>query len=254
MARRSPVRESSRVPAGVRRAAVPAALTLLVVAAGVVAVVSLRQPDPVSDGLPADAGANVRPTPEVAGVPAAAGVHVSATVNADGSLDVVERLLLTEPKLVVVLAVPSPPEAVSDPATAATAASPEAHDLLLTADGKNAPAPRTVTTQATTVPLSTRATALTVRYRLVGATVRSTPSAPGRALTSLASIASPTETGLPLTLSLSPHGSTILNVTCPGLAPAGAATCATENGGRWRTTAPLRATEGYALAQLDLAR
>ena len=149
---------------------------------------------------------------------------------------------------------PSPPASVSDPATAATAASPEARDLRITADGTGTTAPSTVTTQATTVPLPTLASALTLRYRLVGATVRSTPSAPGRALTSLGAIASSTEAGLPLSLSLTPRGSVILNVTCPGLAPSGAATCATEKSGRWRTTTPLRAIEGYALAQVDLAR
>ncbi|MFC6009399.1 hypothetical protein [Angustibacter luteus] len=250
MARPVPGAPPSRRLLWLRRSLVPAALTLLVVALAGSTVAVIRYDRPPQLGSPGRVTADLRPTPEEAIAPAASGILVSATLKGDGTIDVVERLHLREPRDVVVLGVQRP-AATQDP-TSAPEQVPQALGVTLTADGRPVTAPRRVTTEPSFVALTSPSTELVLRYQLVGTTVRSRQSVPGRALTTLAPIGAATEDGLGLTVQLTPQGSTILNLVCPDLSGARAATCATETAGRWRTTTPLSAAPGVTLAQVDL--
>lgn len=171
------------------------------------------------------------------------GVLVRAQASSDGSVDVVERVRFGEPAGAIGLALPS----TRGMAPEARPRSMAVRDLQVAADG-TVVTPPTVTSAASSLTLPDGTRSVELRYRLVGATTRSTPSVPGRALVVLP----------PLTTARSATGKVVVevvgddtsNLLCPGLAQR-ERLCGHEGTDRWST--PLLAPGSTAVvAQLVL--
>ena len=140
------------------------------------------------------------------------GALVRATPTADGSLEVVERVRFDQPVSEVSLG----PPLTKGVARRSLPAGIEIADLQVQADDDVVDVGQRTLTKARTIRLPGEASAVVMRYRLTGATVRSVPSTPGRALTVLPPITSPATLGsLPFVVELS--GASVTNVLCPGL-------------------------------------
>lgn len=174
-----------------------------------------------------------------------AGVLVRATPTADGSLEVVERVRFAEPvdKLSV-----GPPQTLGV-AARSLPRSIEIADLQVQADDAVVNIGAGAFTTPRTLRLPGETSTVVMRYRLVGATVRSIPSTPGRALMVLPPITGPATLGaMPFVIEVS--GADVTNVLCPGL-PVNAQLCGRTWSQGWYST-PQQAGRTAVLAQLTL--
>jgi hypothetical protein len=193
----------------------------------------------------------VRLTPDAsthaAGVPGLTvpGVHVQAVPRVDGDLDVIERVRFLGSSTGLELAPPSTVGVIRS----ALPLGVRIDDLQVFADGRRVDAPQDSLTTGGRLLLPSAPRAVELRYRLVGASIASTPSTPGRALILLPPIAADDSLRkLPVVVEInSPH---VRNLVCPGLAPSDQL-CGRQTSTGWRTVSlPPRATG--VLAQLDL--
>jgi hypothetical protein len=216
----------------------------------------LRVGPPVAPAAPAPS-ASARMTPTTSGesdyVPGdqvgpgltEPGAMVRAAPAADGSFEVVERVrfatpvteLSVEPPLtkgVVARALPSDVAIV---------------DLQVKADTAVLDIGERVLARARTVELPGPTSTVVMRYRLTGATVRSIPSTPGRALSVLPPITSPATLGsMPFVIEVS--GDRVTNLLCPAL-PTAAQLCGRTWTQGWYL-GPQPAGRTAVLAQLNL--
>ncbi|MEO7060823.1 MAG: hypothetical protein ABI083_13975 [Lapillicoccus sp.] len=220
---------------------------------------SPRVPDPTAraSGASPSERANPTPPPSSPGPSAAAttptattgpglteaGIHVVAQAAADGSLEVVEQILLARPVSVIGLAAP-----VTPAYPGLEGLSPEV--VGLQAESRGVPI-----AVALSDPLLTReelrfgpTTSLSLRYHLDRATRRTEPSTLGRALTVLPAITAGDYPDLPVVIEVVGPG--VRNVLCTHL-PGDQQFCAVQAGQTW-TTAALTGRPVAVIAQLDL--
>jgi hypothetical protein len=96
---------------------------------------------------------------------------------------------------------------------------------------------------------SAAADRFSLRYRLTGVTVRSTPSTAGRALAAIGPLTADLPADLPVVIVVT--GSTVLGVNCPLLA-LDDQSCGVESAQGWRPARSLTAGSAVATVQFDL--
>ncbi len=173
------------------------------------------------------------------------GALVRATPAADGSLEVVERVRFAEPVTELSLGPPLTKGVMAK----SLPNDVEVADLQVQADDAIVDIGVRSLTKARTIELPAEASTVVMRYRLTGATVRSIPSTPGRALAVLPPITRPATLGsTPFVIELS--GAQVTNVLCPGL-PTAAQLCGRTWTRGWYLS-PQQPGRTAVLAQLTL--
>ncbi len=176
-------------------------------------------PTPAARATPAPPASKPSTTPFVPGGLEGPGLSepgalVQVVPGADGSLEVLERVRFANGATELAIAPPVTKgvNARSLPRGISIA------DLQVTADQAVVDTGFRGLTRAQTVELPSGTRFVVMRYRLTGATVRSLPSTPGRALTVLPPITSPATLGsMPFVVEVS--GVEVSNLLCPGLSP-----------------------------------
>ncbi|GAA5016945.1 hypothetical protein GCM10023258_02950 [Terrabacter aeriphilus] len=174
------------------------------------------------------------------------GIRLDAATGTDGSVAVTERVRLVSAVDVLRLAVPD----LTAGGPAFATARPGVRDLRVTVGGSDVPLAARGADGLQLVALPGSTTAYELHYVLTGATVRSMPSRPGRALTGLAPLSRP-EAGTSVVVAT--IGSSVLNLTCPLLADAGDVTCSDGIRGRMTVRAPLPDSAALVVLQVELA-
>lgn len=172
----------------------------------------------------------------------APGVVVRAEVQPDGSVEVVETVRLAGSVTSIDLA---PPDLARGGPTFADA-DPAYDGVQVVAEGQPAVAVQDLAV-GRLVPLAGPATALEVRYRVEGTSVRTIPSPDGRALGVIAPLT--VASGLPVGFEVS--GTPVRTLTCPLLAADGLL-CGTDDGSGTLRTEAQPATTALVVVQLDL--
>ncbi len=191
---------------------------------------------------PADVVATTQPAVSGPGV-TEPGISIWVTPQLDGSLEVMEAALYPDPVDVVTL----DPVDVHNGGPAFAALVPTVTHLQVTADQTPVGVLESMT-RPTTVTLPTRARQLLLRYHLDGVTVRSTPSATGRASILIAPLSAGSAAALQSQIRIG--GGPVLNLTCPRL-HGDAASCVPISGDLG--VAPvLPARDDVVVAQVDL--
>ena len=176
-----------------------------------------------------------------------AGIYLVATPSADGTFDVSELVLLDQP--VSTLELRRPP--VSMAGTDFRVLSPIAIQVQATADGQPVVVPNARIEGVTSLSLTSPATRFELRYRLMGATVRTMRSVPGRALGALLPVTTSVPDDLPVVIAAS--GPAVLNLTCPKLRLSEQA-CSVRGQGELRAGRTLPWRQAVVLVQLNLPR
>lgn len=196
----------------------------------------------ISPVIPSEVLATTTPTVTGPGV-TEPGISVWVTPQMDGSLEVMEAARYEGAIHVVTL----DPVDVKNGGPAFASLVPTITHLQMTADQTPVGVLASMT-RATTVTLPTRTHQLLLRYHLDGVTVRSTPSATGRASILIAPLSAPTDPSL--TSQIRIGGRPVLNLGCPRLT-GDAQSCAPVSGDLG--VAPvLPARDDVVLAQVDL--
>jgi hypothetical protein len=173
------------------------------------------------------------------------GALVRATPAADGSLEVVERVRFADPVTELSIGPPLTKGVMAKSVPAGV----EIADLQVQADDAIVDIGVRSLASARTLELPAEASTVIMRYRLTGATVRSIPSTPGRALTVLPPITRPATLGsTPFVIEVS--GAQVTNVLCPGL-PTAAQLCGRTWARGWYLS-PQQPGRTAVLAQLTL--
>ncbi|MEO6412319.1 MAG: hypothetical protein ABIO48_06985 [Pedococcus sp.] len=173
------------------------------------------------------------------------GALVRATPSADGSLEVVERVRFADPVTELSLGPPLTKGVMAKSIPTGVVIA----DLQVQADDAIVDIGVRSLATARTVELSAEASTVIMRYRLTGATVRSIPSTPGRALAVLPPITQPATLGsTPFVIEVS--GAQVTNVLCPGL-PTAAQLCGRTWARGWYLS-PQQPGRTAVLAQLTL--
>jgi hypothetical protein len=188
-----------------------------------------------------DATAGGGDTPGL-GVP---GVHVQVDPQPNGDLEVVERVRFLGAATGLDLSLP----AVDGVVRTALPLGMRISGLQASADGARVEQSSDSLSYGGRLLLPSAPLAVELRYRLTGATTRSTPSTPGRAIVLLPPITADERLrGLPVVVEVT--GTGVHNLLCPGL-PAANQLCGRQSSGGWRTV-PLGSRTTAVLAQLDL--
>lgn len=214
---------SSRRPS--RRLVVTTAVVLL---AGVAGYAVIRSVGDLGDLVP-NADGTARPAADHSGDRARMpgltrpGIFVSVGVTEAGRLEVSERARTGQ--AVDELSITPPP------ALDGAKRLPQLEDVRVTADGQPVEVPDTV--EVTTVVLLDRpATVIELRYRVVGASVRSKPATPGRATLSLRPALATTLGDSRAVIEV--HGTKVHTLVCVDL-PLKRQLCGIHRNGGWRT-------------------
>lgn len=173
------------------------------------------------------------------------GVLVRAEPDAQGDVEVTERVRLIVPVTELTIA---PPAA---PATGAGAGlAPRLASLQVTADDLVVTVPKGgVISSPLRLELPLAASTLSLRYRLLGAVERSAPAPPGRALVLMPPVSAGSLPGtLPVVVEVS--GARVRNLYCPRL-PVAEQLCGRAGADRWHTPV-LTPKTATVLAQVDL--
>ena len=176
-----------------------------------------------------------------------AGIYLVATPFADGTFDVSELVLLDQP--ITTLELRRPP--VSMAGADFRVLSPIAIQVQATADGQPVMVPNARIEGLTSLPLTASATRFELRYRLMGATVRTMRSVPGRALGALLPVTTSVPDDLPVVIAAS--GPAVLNLTCPKLRLSQQA-CSIQAQGELRAGRALPWRQAVVMVQLNLPR
>jgi hypothetical protein len=144
--------------------------------------------------------------------PGTAGIRLTAAVRADGAMDVIEIVVLRSAVDHVPLDLPPVRSALG----ALRRSEPSAVSLRGVADGRPLVLAPSEVREAIDLPMYGLVTRLELRYRLTGATVRSKPSRPRRALAVVAPLTASADPTLPTTIVVT--GAVLLNAFCPRLA------------------------------------
>ncbi|MEO7058825.1 MAG: hypothetical protein ABI083_03840 [Lapillicoccus sp.] len=171
------------------------------------------------------------------------GISLWATPQLDGSVEVMEAAMYVDPLDVITL----DPVDVQYGGPAFAKLVPTITHLQVTADDTPVGVLDSMT-QPTTVSLPTPARHILLRYRLEGVTVRSTPSATGRASILVAPLSAPTDVSL--TAQIRIGGSSVRNLTCPRLQ--GEATACAPVSGDPGIAPVLAARDDVVVAQVDI--
>ncbi len=183
--------------------------------------------------------------PTVPGAPARPAIRLDAKPRPDGTFDVTETVVFRQPQNWLVL-VPARPRTGGD---ALEAARPRAEQLRVTSEGRPLDVGIAEIDRELDVPLPETVARVELRYRLTGATVRSTPSADGRALALLAPLSVATDETLRTTVVV--RGAEVLNLTCP-LLPAAQQLCASPTGPDAVVVSDIPAADAVVVAQFNL--
>ena len=176
----------------------------------------------------------------------APGIHVQVSPGPDGTLDVIEQVRFLGASTGLQIALPAVIGVVGNvqPKGATIAG------LEVFADGHLLPQQAGSLATGGRLLLPNAPLRVELRYRLVGAAVRSTPSHPGRALVLLPPITSDDSLSkLPEVVEIS--GPRVRNLVCPALPPTDQL-CGRRTSTGWRTV-PLPSRATAVLAQLDLS-
>jgi hypothetical protein len=175
------------------------------------------------------------------------GIYLVATPASDGTFDVSELVRLDQPANSLELRVPPVASAGND----FRRLRPVALQVQADADGQPVMVPNGRIEDGVSVPLGTPSTRFELRYRLMGATVRTVGSVPGRAIAAL----TPVTAGVPddLPVAIAATGPAVLNLTCPTLRLSEQA-CSTRRQGQLRAGRNLPWRQAVVLVQLDLPR
>lgn len=203
---------------------------------------STRDNQPVPAPTPSVSSPSPRSTPSTK--PDAPELRMEARARTDGTFDVTETLVFRRPQNWLLL---TPPK-LADGANVLVSARPHAVQFRMTSDGNPLPTATDEVTKATDVYLDAPVSQIELRYKLIGATSRSTPSVTGRALALLAPLAVSTDETLPTSLKVS--GATVRNLVCPQL-PVERRLCAVTDGAGLELTG-VKAGEAIFIVQLDL--
>lgn len=203
---------------------------------------SSRDDQPVLVPTPSVSSPTPRSTPTTR--PVAAELLLEARAKSDGTFDVTETVTFRRPQNWLLL---TPPK-LADGASALVSARPRAVQFRLSSDGNPLPTATDEVAKATDVYLDNPVSKVELRYKLVGATSRSTPSVSGRSLALLAPLALSTDETLPTSLKVS--GATVRNLVCPQL-PVERRLCAVTDGAGLELTG-VSAGEAIFIVQLDL--
>lgn len=173
------------------------------------------------------------------------GIRLVAQPDANGAVEVLERVKLSTPVKALALA---PPQAAD---SGVPGVNPTVTGFQAQADGQvvaSTPAP-TMTSGGQRIELSTSATEIAMRYRVDGAVGRSQPAPVGRALIVVAPLtADATLRDLPVVVEVVGNG--VRNLVCPKLA-ANDQLCGRQAGRVWFTPSiPL--SSALVVAQVDL--
>jgi len=183
--------------------------------------------------------------PTVPGAPARPAIRLDTKPRPDGTFDVIETVVFRQPQNWLVL-VPALPRTGGD---ALEAARPRAEQLRVTSEGRPLDVGIAEIDRELDVPLPETVAQVELRYRLTGATVRSTPSADRRALALLAPLSVATDETLRTTVVV--RGATVLNLTCP-LLPTAQQLCASPTGPQAGVVSDVPAADAVVVAQFNL--
>lgn len=175
------------------------------------------------------------------------GIYLAATLSASGAFAVSETILLDQPITVVILR----PPPIRLAGTDFGPRRPIAKNVSLTTGRHSVVLPTSDVSEATRVALPRPTRRLELRYQLTGVTVRSNPSAAGRALAALGPVSAGYPAQLPVAMRVT--GGHVRNLQCPRL-PASDQSCAAGEPGRLRLARPLPWHEAIIVIQLDLPR
>ncbi len=175
------------------------------------------------------------------------GIYLAARLSASGAFAVSETILLDQPITVVILRPPPIRLAGTDFAPRR----PIAKNVSLTTGSHSVVLPTSDVSEATRVALPRPTRRLELRYQLTGVTVRSNPSAAGRALAALGPVSAGYPAQLPVAMRVT--GGHVRNLQCPRLPPSDQS-CAAGEPGRLRLARPLPWHEAIIVIQLDLPR
>jgi hypothetical protein len=128
---------------------------------------------------------------------------------------------------------------------------PIAKNVSLTTGRHSVVLPTSDVSEATRVALPRPTRRLELRYQLTGVTVRSNPSAAGRALAALGPVSAGYPAQLPVAMRVT--GGHVRNLQCPRLPPSDQS-CAAGEPGRLRLARPLPWHEAIIVIQLDIPR
>jgi hypothetical protein len=176
-----------------------------------------------------------------------AGTVQALTIEADGSVLVVEQAVLgPRGQRGLQFALPG----LSSLGGAVAGLTPRVSDLRVAVNGTPVRVTRAGNGRWTVDTGAARARTVRLSYRLAGSLLRSADR-PGHSLVVSLPLLAQTlrEQGLPMTVRAS--GANVRGVTCPG-APAAQMLCGTQDGAGWTATIPASATVPAALLQVDL--
>lgn len=174
------------------------------------------------------------------------GIHLTASPAFDGSFDVSEQVLLSQPQTELSLRVPP----ISQAGNEFRSAAPVATTIQVTAGDQPVVLPSDTLRDAVTLTLGSSEKRFELRYRLTGVTIRSIPSTAGRALAAIGPLTDKVADDLPVAVTVS--GSGVRNLECRQLI-LGARACATGELPDLRVNRLLRWPQSIVVVQLDLS-
>ena len=168
-------------------------------------------PGLVTTGTPSTPSIPSPPKSEGAGL-TAPGIRLTVVPRNDGSLDIIEEVVLRSEAALVRLELPRSGEQLTG---MMQATKPVATALRIIADDQPVPLTSLQLTAPRDVPLTVTATRLRLTYRLTGSTVRSQPSESGRAAAAISPLTAAVDGTLPANYQISGGG--LRNAVCPEL-------------------------------------
>ncbi len=174
------------------------------------------------------------------------GIQFTASPSSDGSFDVSEVVLLSQPQDELSLRLPP----ISQAGNEFGSRSPVATTVQVTAGDQPVVLPSDTLRAAVTLPLGSSEKRFELRYRLTGVTIRSTPSKAGRALAAIGPLTGKVAQDLPVAVTV--IGSGVRNLDCRQLSLDERA-CATGELPDLRVNRVLPWAQSVVVVQLDLS-
>lgn len=187
------------------------------------------------------------PAPSTVAPSSDPGVTMQVVPTAMGTLEVFERVVLTDPTISLGLA----PPAVASIGSPFSSSRPAATSVQLVIDGQPLDLPSARVDQALSIALPRPARELELRYILDGSTVRSIPSSTGRAVIAVGPLSRVSPGDAVATVQVPTD--TVRNITCP-LASDADLVCASASTDGSRLVATVPVSDALVVLQVDLPR